>query len=297
MMRTVWKGTIGFGAFGIPVKVYSATEEHGVGLRQLHQRDGGRVKYLRVCELDGAEVPSAEIVKGYQMPGGDVVMVTEEDFAGLPLPTAHSMDVRAFAPMDQIDPIYFAKSYYLEPEPAGTKPYVLFSEALQHSGRVAVVKIALRQRETLGVLRVRDQVLMLETMMWPDEIRTPDFPFQHEDVDLRPGELRTAVRMIERLAGDFEPRQYTDEYRGALEELIGAKVDGNEVVQPTAAEQAAGVTALLAALQNRVEDATDVEAAVPAVTKAKTAARKAARSSATAKKAAAKTRSKAKTQN
>jgi DNA end-binding protein Ku len=291
MMRTVWKGTIGFGAFGIPVKVFSATEEHSVGLRQLHQLDGGRVKYLRVCELDGAEVPSTEIVKGYQMPGGDVVMVTEEDFASLPLPTAHSMDVRAFAPMDQIDPLYFAKSYYLEPEPAGTKPYVLFCEALQHSGRVAVVKIALRQRETLGVLRVRDQVLMLETMMWPDEIRTPDFPFQHEDVEIRPGELRTAVRMIEQLAGDFEPRQYVDQYRDALEELIQAKVDGDQIVQPTSAEQAAGVTALLAALQNRVDEA------VPAVTKAKAAARKAARAGAAAKKAASKTRSKAKTQN
>jgi DNA end-binding protein Ku len=193
--------------------------------------------------------------------------------------------------MDQIDPIYFAKSYYLEPEPAGTKPYVLFSEALQHSGRVAVVKIALRQRETLGVLRVRDQVLILETMMWPDEIRTPDFPFQHEEVDIRPGELRTAVTMIEQLAGDFEPQRYTDQYRAALEELIQAKVDGNEVVQPTATQQSAGVTALLSALQSRVEDA------APAVAKAKTAARKAARSSATAKKAAAKTRSKAKTQN
>jgi DNA end-binding protein Ku len=291
MMRTVWKGTIGFGAFGIPVKVYSATEEHSVGLRQLHQQDGGRVKYLRVCELDGAEVPSSEIVKGYHMPGGDVVMVTEEDFASLPLTTANSIDVRGFAPMDQIDPIYFAKSYYLEPEPAGTKPYVLFSEALQHSGRVAVVKIALRQRETLGVLRVRDQVLILETMMWPDEIRTPDFPFQHEEVDIRPGELRTAVRMIEQLAGDFEPQRYTDQFRTALEELIQAKVDGNGVVQPTATQQSAGVTALLSALQSRVEDA------APAVAKAKTAARKAARSSATAKKAAAKTRSKVKTQN
>jgi DNA end-binding protein Ku len=293
-MRTVWKGTIGFGAFGIPVKAYSATEEHSIVLRQLHQHDGGRVKYLRVCELDGAEVPSSEIVKGYQMPGGDVVMVTEEDFASLPLPTAHSIDVRGFAPMAQIDPIYFAKSYYLEPEPAGTKPYVLFSEALQQSGRAAVVKVALRQRETLGVLRVRDQVIMLETMMWPDEIRTPDFPFQHEDVDIRPGELRTAITMIEQLAGDFKPQQYSDHYREALEELIQAKVDGNEVVQPTATQQAAGVTALLAALQSRVENGSTGKAAV---TKAKTAARKAATSSATAKKAATKNRSKTKTQN
>lgn len=294
VMRSVWKGTIGFGEFGIPVKIYSATEEHSVGLRQLHHSDGGRVKYLRVCELDGAEVPSTEIVKGYPMPGGDVVMVTDEELASLPLPTAQSIDVRGFAPMDQIDPIYFAKSYYLEPEPGGTKPYVLFSEALQQAGRVAVVKIALRQRETLGVLRVRDQVLMLETMLWPDEIRTPDFPFQHEDVDIRPGELRTAVAMIKRLAGDFEPKQFSDHYREALEELIQAKVDGDQVVQPTAALQAEGVTALLAALRNRADESASAKSAV---SKAKTAARKASRAATTAKRAANKTRSKAETQN
>jgi DNA end-binding protein Ku len=248
-MRAVWKGTIGYGAFAIPVKAYSATQESGVTLRQHHQHDGGRVRYRRVCEIDGAEVPLTEIVKGYEMPGGDVVLLDEDDFATLPLPTAHHIGVHAFAPLAQIDPIYFARSYYLEPEVAGTKPYVLFSEALQQSGRVAVVKVALRQRETMGVLRVRDQVIVLETMLWADEIRTPDFPFLHSDVDVRLGEVREAVAMIERLAGDFEPQNHTDHYREALEALILAKVEGSEVVQPTAAAQDAGVADLLAALQ------------------------------------------------
>jgi DNA end-binding protein Ku len=286
-MRAVWKGTIGYGAFAIPVKAYSATEESGVSLRQHHRHDGGRIKYRRVCEVDDAEVPATEIVKGYEMPGGDVVLLTEEDVATLPLSTAHHIDVRGFAPLEQIDPIYFARSYYLEPEPAGTKPYVLFSEALQQSGRIAVVKVALRQRETLGALRVRDQVIVLETMLWADEIRTPDFPFLHEDVDVRLGELRAAVTMIEHLAGDFEPERYSDHYREALEALIQAKIDGSEVVQPTAPAQDAGVAELLAALQQGVAELPE-QAGADAVGKARQAARKAAGSSAAARRSAAK---------
>ncbi|MFE5502656.1 Ku protein [Amycolatopsis japonica] len=248
-MRAVWKGTIGFGTYAIPVKAYSATEEHNIPLHQVHEPDGGRVRMKWVCEVDGAEVPAAEIAKGYPVPNGDVVLLTAGDFASLLAPTTQSMDVVGFTPADQVDPMYFARSYYLEPEPAGTKPYVLLSEALQQSGRIAIVKVTLRQRETLGALRVRDQVILLETMLWPDEIRRPEFPFLHEDVDLRRGELRNAVSLIEDLTRDFEPGRYTDHYREALESLIQAKLDGDDVLQPTAAEQAEGVTRLLAALQ------------------------------------------------
>jgi DNA end-binding protein Ku len=282
-MRAVWKGTIGFGAFAVPVKAYSATEERGITLHQVHEPDGGRVRVKRVCELDGAEVPAVEIARGFPVPGGDMVLLSEADMAGLPLPTARSIDVCGFAPLEQVDPVYFAKSYYLEPEPAGTKPYVLLSEALQQSGRVAVVKVALRQRETLGALRVRDQVIVLETMLWPDEIRTPDFPFLHEDVDLRRGEVKTAVNLIEELTADFEPGKYTDRYREALDALIRAKIDGADVVQPTAAEQAEGVTKLLAALQDSVQ-------ANNPVTKAKAAAAKARQARTAARKTAAKPR-------
>ncbi|WP_216208835.1 non-homologous end joining protein Ku [Amycolatopsis aidingensis] len=279
-MRAVWKGTIGFGTYAIPVKAYTATEEHGTGLNQIHLADGGRIRNKRVCELDGAEVEAAEVGKGYALPGGSVVRLTEEDFARLPLPTAQSIDVCAFVPAEQIDPVYYARSYFLEPEVTGTKPYVLFSEALQQSGKVAVVKVALRQRETLATLRVRDQVLMLETMYWPDEVRTADFPFLHEDVDLRLPELREAVDLIEALAGDFEPGQYTDSYSAALDALIRAKVEGSELVQPTEPIQDEGVTELLAALQRSHE----------AVANAKAAAGKAARAKSTAKRAARKSR-------
>ncbi|MEC3976373.1 non-homologous end joining protein Ku [Amycolatopsis sp. H20-H5] len=282
-MRAVWKGTIGFGAFAVPVKAYSATEERGITLHQVHETDGGRVRVKRVCEVDGLEVPAAEIARGFPLPGGDTVLLSEEDLAGLPLPTSRSIDVRGFAPLEQVDPVYFAKTYYLEPEPAGTKPYVLLSEALRQSGRVAVVKVALRQRETLGVLRVRDQVILLETMLWPDEVRTPDFPFLHEDVDLRRGEVKAAVNLIEELTTDFAPGKYTDHYREALDALIRAKIDGADVVQPTAAEQAEGVTKLLAALQDTVK-------AAGAVSKAKTAAAKARQARTAARKTAAKPR-------
>ncbi|MEU3768962.1 Ku protein [Amycolatopsis keratiniphila] len=280
-MRAVWKGTIGFGTYAIPVKAYSATEEHNIPLHQVHEPDGGRVRVKWVCEVDGAEVPAAEIAKGYPVPNGDVVLLTAGDFASLLAPTTQSMDVVGFTPADQVDPMYFARGYYLEPEPAGTKPYVLLSEALQQSGRIAIVKVTLRQRETLGALRVRDQVILLETMLWPDEIRRPDFPFLHEDVDLRRGELRNAVSLIEDLTEDFEPGRYTDHYREALEALIQAKLDGDDVLQPTAAEQAEGVTRLLAALQQGpVEKAKD---AADKARQARTRAKRAASSASSAK--------------
>lgn len=192
-MRTVWKGTIGFGSFAIPVKAYSATGERSTGLTQVHTTDGGRVRYKRVCEVDEAEIPAEEIGKGYATPDGDVVVLTDEDLDSLPLPTAQSIQILGFVPPAQIDPLYFVKSYYLEPEIPALKPYVLLGEALQQAERVALVKVALRQRETLGALSVRGQVIMLDTMHWPDEIRAPDFPFLHTDVDLRVAEVRAAA--------------------------------------------------------------------------------------------------------
>ena len=276
-MRSVWKGTIGFGSVAIPVKAYGATEEHSTGLHQLHLGDGGRIRMKRVCETDGAEVPFAEVAKGATLPGGRVVVLTEEDLAALPLPTAHSIEIMEFAPLEQIDPVYFAKSYYLEPEAIGAKPYVLLAEALRQSGKVAVVKVALRGRESMAVLRVKDRVLMLNTMLWPDEIRTPDFPFLDQDVRLRVTELRTAIRLINRLATDFAPEKHRDRYREAMDELINAKADGRKIAKPTEAEQNAGVSELLAALQ-----------AETAVEKARTAARKAGAAKEKATRAAAK---------
>jgi DNA end-binding protein Ku len=288
-MRAMWMGTIGFGSYAIPVKAYSATEDREIPLHQVHEADGGRIRVKRVCEVDGAEVPPEEMVRGYVVPGGDVVLLSDHELASLPMP-GRTIAIRGFAPQADVDPIWFAKSYYLEPEPAGTKPYVLFSEALQQSGRIALVTVALRRRETLGALRVRDQVIVLETMLWPDEVRTPDFPFRHADVDIRPGELRRAVNLVEELTGEFDPGRYPDRYREAFQALVQAKIDGAEVVQPTAAEQAEGVTRLLAALQESAAEAEDARTA--AVTKAKAAASRAAKARTTAKRAASRGRTK-----
>src|SRR4051812_19486633 len=218
-MRSVWNGSIRIGAATIPVRAYGATEEQTTGLHQVHVTDGGRIRHRKVCEVDGATVGGEEVARGYVMPGGETVVLTDDDLAKLPLPTSRAIDVQAFAPLAEIDPMYFARSYHLEPEPAGVKPYVLFTEALQQSGRVAIVKVALRGRESLAVLRVRDQVIVLETMLWPDEIRKPDFPFLHQDVPISPSERREVMLLIDALSEPFTPDAYTDRYREALQEL------------------------------------------------------------------------------
>ena len=198
----------------------------------------------------------ADIAKGYELPTGEVVVLTDEDFADLPLVTSKTVEVLQFVPLEQVDPMYFDSSYYLEPEDLGVKPYVLLRDALDRSARVALVKVALRQRERLACLRSKGGVLVLETMLWPDEIRAPDFGFLSDDVTARPQELAMAESLIEALAGDFDPTEYHDEYRAALQQVIEAKVEGREVVAPPgqAAEEGA-VVDLMAALRASVEAA------------------------------------------
>jgi DNA end-binding protein Ku len=255
-VRTIWKGAVSFGLVTIPVKLYSATEERDVAFHQVRRSDGSRIRYKRVAEADGEEVPYSEIAKGYELPTGQTVVLTDDDFANLPLASQRTVEVLQFVPLDEVDPIYFAKSYYLEPEGVGTKPYVLLRDALEKSGRVAVVKVALRQRETLATLRVRDGVLVLETMLWPDEVRTPEFAFLDEDIEVKGPELKMAESLIDALSGEFDPTQYTDAYREALESLIEAKVEGAEVVEaPGEAPTAGSVVDLMAALRASVEAA------------------------------------------
>lgn len=264
-MRSIWKGAISFGLVTIPVKLYSATQENDVAFHQVHREDGGRIRYKRVCSLDGQEVSYGDIAKGYELPSGETVVLTDEDFAELPLSTSRTIDVLQFVPLDQVDPIFFAKSYYLEPDKTGTKPYVLLREALSDSGKVALVKVALRQRESLATLRVRDGVFVLELMLWPDEVRQPDFPFLEGTVEVRPQELTMAASLIETLAGDFQPEQYSDGYREALEALIEAKIAGREVVAPAEPAPSGGpVVDLMAALRASVEAAKSGRAGPPA---------------------------------
>ena len=303
-MRAIWKGAVSFGLVSIPVKLYTATEEKDVSFHQVHREDGGRIRYKRVCQIDGEEVAYSDIAKGYELPSGETVVITDEDLADLPLSTSRVVDVLSFVPLEQVDPIYFAKSYYLEPDKTATKPYVLLREALERADSVALVKVAIRTRESLATLRVRDGVLVLETMIWPDEVREPDFGFLDDDVQVRPQELAMAQSLIDSMSGDFDPTQYHDDYRDALQQVIDAKVEGREIVeQPAEQEDTGSVVDLMAALRASVAAAkkgrgedSDASGAgeAPAATKAaaKKAPAKAQAKKAPAAKAPAKTAAK-----
>jgi DNA end-binding protein Ku len=255
-MRAIWKGAVSFGLVSIAVKLFSATEEKDIRFHQVHREDGGRIKYKRVCAVDGEEVTYDDIAKGYDLGGGEMVILTDEDFADLPLTSSHAIEVLEFVPAEQVDPILYNKAYYLEPEATAAKPYVLLRDALTNTDRVAIVKVALRQREQLATLRVRDEVLVLNTMLWPDEVRTAKFDFLDDDIEARPAELAMAGSLIESMAAEFDPNAYTDNYREALQEVIDAKVAGREVVAPEEPEAApTAAVDLMAALRASVERA------------------------------------------
>jgi len=261
-MRAIWKGAVAFGLVNVPVRLYSATGEHEVTLHQVHKEDGGRIRYRKFCSIDGEPVEMSDIAKGYETDDGELVVLTDEDFKSLPLSTEREIEVLEFVPVDQVDPILLQKTYYLEPEKTAAKPYALLRGALEQADRVAVVKVALRQRESMAILRVRDNVIVMQTLLWPDEVRAADFPVLDEDVSVRPQELAMAASLVESLAADFDPSQYEDRYAGALEQLIEAKVSSGSTraVPVPAGEEGAGddggdVVDLLAALKRSVEKA------------------------------------------
>lgn len=293
-MRAIWKGAVSFGLVSIAIKLYAATEEKTIRFHQVHAADGGRIRYKRVCSIDGEEVSYDQIAKGYDIGGGEEVVLTDSDFADLPLSTSHAIDVLEFVPADQVDPILYGKTYYLEPDGAATKPYVLLRDALEDSERVAIVKIALRQREQLATLRVREGVLVMHTMLWPDEVRAANFDFLDEDVSVRPQELSMATSLIDSMTSDFEPDEYTDDYRAALQEVIDAKIAGREVTTAPAEEEAPSNTIdLMAALRASVDRAkTKRGEAEPKKAPAKKTAKKAAPRKRTTKKASSSTKRK-----
>ncbi|HZI97097.1 MAG TPA: Ku protein [Actinomycetales bacterium] len=299
-MRAIWKGAVSFGLVNVPVKVYAATGEKDVKFHQVHREDGGRIRYKRVCSVDGEEVAYSDIAKGFETEDGELVVLTDSDLADLPLATGREIDVVEFVPAEQVDPIMFAKCYYLEPEKTAAKPYALLREALSETDRMAVVKVALRQRETLAVLRVRDKVICLQTMLWPDEVREADFEVLDADVDLRPQEKAMASSLVESLASDFDPGDFSDGYTEAVQQVIEAKITSGEVSAPPADTEESGtgqgaeVVDLLTALQRSVDKAREARGEAPAKTGAKAAAtkkaatKKAAATKAPAKKAAKK---------
>src|SRR5215218_4109198 len=261
-MRSIWRGAVSFGLVSIGVKLYSATEDKDIRFHQVHAEDGGRVKYKRVCSIDGEEVEYGDIAKGYELPSGEVVILTDEDFDQMPLSTRREIEVLQFVDQSEIDPIQFEKTYYLEPDGPAVRPYVLLREALENAGQVAITKIAIRQRESLAAMRVRDGVLVLHTMRWPDEIRRPDFAFLDEDVTVRPQELQMAEALIGSMSGKFDPTEFTDDYREAMTALLEAKQSGGEVQQvPETADTGGAVVDLMSALRRSVERARGGDAA------------------------------------
>jgi DNA end-binding protein Ku len=261
-MRAIWKGAVAFGLVNVPVKLYAATGEQGVSLHQVHQEDAGRIRYRKVCSVCGEEVRADQIAKGYETDDGRMVVLTEEDMDDLPLATEREIAVEEFVPADQVDPIMLGRTYYLEPERTAAKPYALLREALKTTDRMAVVKVALRQRESMAVLRVRGDVICLQTLLWPDEVRAADFPILEAEVQVRPQELQMAASLVESLAADFDPSDFQDSYRTALESLIEARLTtGGAVTVRQGAEDtpddAGDVVDLLSALQRSVERARD----------------------------------------
>jgi DNA end-binding protein Ku len=256
-MRAIWKGAVSFGLVNVPVRLYSATQEHDIRFHQVHREDGGRIRMKRTCTVCGEEVAYDELAKGYESPDGRLVVLDDDDFEGLPIATSHEIDVVEFVPVDQVDPIMMGRTYYLEPEARAAKPYVLLREALEKTDRMAVVKVALRQRESLAVLRVRDKTIVLQTLLWPDEIRAAEFDILDTEVDLKPQELAMASSLVESLAADFDPTQFEDEYAKAVANLVEAKLEGAEPVPQSADEPAATgeVVDLLTALQRSVDRA------------------------------------------
>jgi DNA end-binding protein Ku len=252
-MRSVWKGSISFGLVAIPIELFAATEERKVAFHQVHADDGGRIRYRRFCTVDGEEVEYSDIAKGYELPDGEVVVLTDEDFAELPLPSRRDIEVLSFVAAGSIDPVQLSRSYHCAPTERGAKPYVLLRDALARAEKVAMVKVAVRSRESLAVLRPRDTGLVLQLMVWPDEVRKPELSFL-DDVQLRPQEVEVAGAYVEALTGEVDPEQVVDRYRVALNELIEAKVAGRHVEQPPGPAKLDGVD-LMDALRRSIEAA------------------------------------------
>jgi DNA end-binding protein Ku len=252
MPRSIWKGVITFGMVSIPVRLFPATQDKDVSFHLLHQTDHSRIKFKRWCEAEDREVEQDELVRSFEVSSGQYVEITDEDLEKLPLPARHTIELSAFVSSAEIDPIYYDKSYYLEPEETGLKAYALLMGVLEKKGVTGVASIALRNKESLCALRPAGGTLLLETLHYPDEIREHEVSLPKALVNDR--ELAVAGTLVDALAEPFDPSKYHDRYREALLELIASKTDGRAIVTP-AAEAPAQVTDLMSALRASVDAA------------------------------------------
>ena len=232
-MRSIWRGAITFGLVNVPVKLYSATEDHDLPLHQVHNADGGRIRYQRRCEVCGRVVDYQDIDKAYDA-GDRTVVLTAEDLKSLPSERSREIDVVEFVPADQVDAIRLDRSYYLEPDAKSPRSYVLMRKVLEDTERVAIVQFTLRQKTRLGVLRVQGRVLLLQSLLWDDEVREADFPSLDADVRIQKREIDMATSLVQSFESDFEPAQYTDDYQAQLKQLVDAKLQEGESVDTDA---------------------------------------------------------------
>jgi len=299
-MRAIWTGAITFGLVNVPVKVYSATEDHDLGLHQVHDKDGGRIRYQRRCEICGKIVDYSHIDKAFD-DGDTTIILTEEDLRSLPEEKSREIEVVEFVPSDQVDPIRFDRSYFLEPDSKSPKAYALLLKTLQKTDRTAIVHFALRQKTRLGALRVHGGVLLLQSLLWDDEVREADFPALSESPRISERELAMSLSLVESFEADFEPEKFGDDYQDQLRALIEAKrkkgdaVDTAETfgLEPDDEGEGGEVLSLMDALKRSVESSRASRsgrkpAAKPATTARKPAAKKPAAAKAATKNAAPK---------
>jgi DNA end-binding protein Ku len=291
-MRSIWRGSVAFGLVNVPVKVYSATEDHDLKFHQVHAIDTGRIRYQRVCDECGEVVEYSEIAKAYEADNGQTVVITEDDIASLPEERREEIEVLEFVPAGEIDPLMYDRSYFLEPDGKSAKSYVLLAKALASTDRVAIVHFALRNKTRLAALRIKNftgrDVMVVHTLLWPDEIRDPDFPALDQEVEIRATELKMAGQVVESMAGDFNPEQYTDTYQEQLAELVESKLAGGQAFAttkaPTHLDDTDDVSDLLAKLEASVRRRREQSAAPKAASAKKESAKKVAAKKPPAKK-------------
>ena len=260
-MRSIWKGSIAFGLVNVPVKVYSATEDHDLKFHQVHAKDNGRIRYKRVCEVCGEVVEFADIAKAFESDDGQSGLITDDDLASLPAERSREIEVLEFVAAGDLDPLMYDRSCFLEPDSKSSKSYVLLAKTLAETDRVAIVHFSLRNKTRLAALRVKDfskrNVMVIHTLLWPDEIRDPDFPVLDTKVDIKPAELKMAGQVVDSMADEFQPDRYHDDYQEQLRDLVDAKLQGGQAFsteEPTTAlDETEDVSDLLAKLEASVK--------------------------------------------
>lgn len=251
MARPLWSGSISFGLVNVPIKLFKAQAAKDVRFHQLHEKDGVRIQQKRVCPADGEEVPYDEIVKGFEIASERYVVVDPEELAALDPKATHTIEISEFVDLDEIDPLLYERGYYVVPDARAEKPYTLLAAAMSQANKVAIARFVMRTKEYLCAIRPKDNVLVLETMLFADEVVGVDDLALPDEIDVPPNEreLQMAMQLIESLSGPFEPAKYHDEYREKVLAMIEAKAEGNEIVAAVEAPQPAPVVDLMAALE------------------------------------------------